>query len=238
LLLVLTLSSCKKENALDCFKSNGTEITKTLSPGTFNTIQLASKIQLFVHQGNEYKVEVTAGKHIIKNISAKVVGNTLEMDNNNTCNFVRGYKKNVTVHVTLPYLKFVKNDGVGTITISDFVQDTLVVRAESSGDIRISGNYNQVRTSSHGNGDMYVNGTAKSFLVYANGTNFVHAENLLVKDFVFVQTVTLGDCFVNASILQELVYNIGSSGNIYYTGNPPVVKDVSEVKAKGKAIKE
>jgi hypothetical protein len=85
---------------------------------------------------------------------------------------------------------------------------------------------------------MYVSGTANSFNIYTNGTNFVHAENLVVKNFVFVQTLTLGDCFINGSELQEFVYNIGSSGNVYYTGNPPIITDVSEVKAKGKVIKE
>lgn len=138
----------------------------------------------------------------------------------------------------MPYLKFIKNNGVSTINIQNFNQDTLVVRAESSGDINISGNYNEIRTSSHGNGDMYVSGTANSFNIYTNGTNFVHAENLVVKNFVFVQTLTLGDCFINGSELQEFVYNIGSSGNVYYTGNPPIITDVSEVKAKGKVIKE
>lgn len=237
--LFALVTSCKKENALDCFKSNGSEITETRYPGTFNTIQVESKIEINIKQGTECKLEVIAGKHIIKNISTKVNDGILVISNDNTCNFVRGYKKSVKVEITAPYIKFIKNEGVGTVTILEgFEQDTLVVRTESSGDIYINGKYNQIRTSSHGNGDIYINGSTNSFNIYTFGTNFIHAENLIVNDFAFVHTLTLGDCFINAVNLKELSYNIGSSGNIYYKGNPPLIVDVSEVKAKGLAIKE
>lgn len=238
LALGVVLFSCKKENRLDCFKSNGAETTDVRDPGAFSVIEVDNKMDLYIRQGTEYKVEVTAGKNLIKNILTSVTDGTLRVDNNNTCNFVRGYKKNITLNITLPYLKFVKNNAVGTVNILDFNQDTLVVRTESSGDIHITGNFNEVRTSSHGNGDMYVQGTANRFYVYTNGTNFVYASDLVVKDFAFVQTVSLGDCFVNGSQLQDFSYNIGSSGNVYYSGNPPSITDVSEVKAKGRLIKE
>lgn len=238
LLFLIAGSSCKKENALDCFKSNGSETTEVRYPGTFSTIQVADKIEINISQGNDYKVEIKAGKNLLHNISTSVSGGTLHIANNNTCNFVRGYKKTITINVTLPYLEYVKNDGVGTIRINDLQQDTLLVRTESSGDIYISGVYNEIRTSAHGNGDMYISGSANSFYIYSKGTNFVHAEDLIVSGYMFVHTLTLGDCFVNGTQLQELAYNIGSTGNIYYTGNPPVINDVSEVKSKGEIIGE
>lgn len=238
LILCVILISCKKENRLDCFKSNGAEKTETREPGSFSVIEVANKMDLYIRQGAEYKVEVSAGKNLMKNILTSVTDGTLRVDNNNTCNFVRGYKKNITVNITLPYLRFVKNNGVGTVNILGFDQDTLVVRTESSGDIHITGNFNEVRTSSHGNGDMYVQGNTNSFYVYTYGTNFVYAGDLVVKNFAFVQTLSLGDCFINGSQLLDLSYNIGSSGNVYYTGTPPTITDVSELKTKGRLIKE
>ena len=59
---------CKKENALDCFKSNGKEITETRELGAFTKIMLYDNIDLNITKGTVYKVDVVAGKHIIKNI--------------------------------------------------------------------------------------------------------------------------------------------------------------------------
>jgi len=139
----------------------------------------------------------------------------------------------------VPYIKFILNDGVGTIRISsDFVQDTLLVRAESSGDIYVNGVYNQIRTSSHGNGDIYINGSANSLFVYAFGTNFLKAENLKVTDYVFIETFSIGDCSIDASQLKTLEFNIHKDGNIFYRGEPASISDFSTYTRKGRAIKD
>lgn len=236
--LSLLAFACKKDNALDCFKSSGTQTTELRYPGVFSAVHLADKMEVTIEQGNDYKVEVSAGKHLLRNISTVVSNGTLTIVNNNTCNFVRGYKRTISVKVTLPKLSFAKNEGVGPMYISNFQEDTLLVRAESSGDIHISGAFDQLKTSSHGNGDTYVTGKANSFFIFTNGTNYVHAEDFVVKDYMFVHTLTLGDCFVNASQVQEFAFNIAGNGNIYYNGNPPIVNDVSEKKTKGRIVQE
>ena len=104
---------------MDCFKSNGTEITDSRTPGQFKIIKTYDKIDLNITKGSEFKVEVVAGKNVIKNIKTKVADGILTIDNNNKCNFVRGYKRKVTVNVTSPYLVRVENHGVGTTTFSE-----------------------------------------------------------------------------------------------------------------------
>lgn len=236
--VAMCLAACKKDSALDCFKRSGATQTEVRYMEPFTVVNVADKMDVEIRQGPDYKVEVTAGEHLLKSISTTVSGHTLNITNNNTCNFVRGYKKTIHISVVLPVLTYVRNEGVGTVYVNDLQQDTLVARTESSGDIHIGGTFKQIRTSAHGNGDMYINGGTNSFFIYTKGTNYVHAENLAVRDYLFVQTLTLGDCYINCQNLQELAYNIGSTGNIYYTGNPTVVNDVSDGLAKGKAIRE
>lgn len=231
--------SCRKENALDCFKANGKDRSDLRILGDFHTVEISSKIDVTILQGSDYSVEVIAGKNIIKNLSAKVSNGVLLIDNLNTCNFVRGYKRGIKVNITASHIQKVINNGVGTITFSEgFTEDTLVVRAESSGDIHVNGAYNQIRTSSHGNGDMYVSGSCNSFFIYAKGTNFVHAEDLKVKDYIFVHSLTLGDCHINAESLNKLEANIQDDGNVYYKGEPLSITDFSDGKTKGRMIKE
>lgn len=237
---ILFVLSCKKENAFDCFKSSGSDISETRILGNFNSIELKNKVDVNITNGNDFKIEVVAGKHIIKNISTKVVNGVLVIENENTCNFVRGYKRIVTVNVTLPKLEgIVKNNGVGTIRFEqNYIQDTLVVRTESSGDIYVNGKYNQIRTSAHGNGDIYLNGLCNSLYVYTFGTNYLKAENLIIKDYAFVETLSLGDCYLNVDNIQKFDYNIHRSGNIYYTGNPITINDFSSKDGTGQAIKQ
>lgn len=238
-MLLFILLSCKKENAFDCFKSNGAEVSEVRELDMFSSIEVDNKIDVTIFKGSELKVEVVAGKHIISNISTKVAEGNLKIKNNNECNFVRGYKKTIRVNITLPYLALIKNDGVGTVRFADdFEQDTLVVRAESSGDIHVNGTFTQIRTSSHGNGDIYINGRTKSLYVYSKGTNFLYAKGLLVKDYVYIETLSIGDCHIQADSLGQLDYNIQDTGNLYYTGEPGLVQNVSSAPGKGRAIKE
>ncbi len=236
-LLFLISYSCKRENAFDCFKTKGDYSEETRQFESFNSVAVNDQIYVTIYKGNKYKVNIKAGKNLISNISTKVIDGVLTIENNNVCNFVRGYKHQINIDITTPVLKLINNLGVGNIVIDPlFEQDTLVARIESSGDIHINGKYNQIRTSTHGNGNMYLNGSANTFYVYTNGINFVYAENLIIKDYAFIQSIALGDCFVNASQLNMLDYSLESTGNLFYSGQPKIIKAGGN--GKGKAIQK
>lgn len=231
--------SCRKENALDCFKSNGPEVTEIRDLDPFTKIELNDKIELTVSYGPAFKVEVIAGKHIIKNISTKVEDGVLKIENRNTCNFVRGYKRENRVNVTMPYLRSLLNNSVAKVEIMDgFEQDSIKVRAESSGDIHLNGKFFYVLSHSNGNGDMYLKGNCEKLFVYAQGTNFIKAEDLIVNDYLFVEAVTQGDCYVNATQLKTLEYVLYSTGNIYYKGSPASINGTLDKGSTGKLIRE
>ncbi|MDO8999227.1 MAG: DUF2807 domain-containing protein [Bacteroidota bacterium] len=238
ILVLFFFVGCKKENALDCFKSTGSDITETRDLGAFTKITIYDNIDLNISKGTYFKVDVVAGKHIIKNIKTTVADGVLSIENNNKCNFVRGYKRRVTVNVTMPYIVKAESQSVGTIRFADdFTQDTLQVRAENSGDIYVNGVFNEVRTSSHGNGDIYVSGTCNRLFGFMYGTNILQAENLIINSYVFVETISIADCFINAPVNGPLEYNIWRSGNIYYRGNPTQINSFSNNAGKGQLIK-
>lgn len=236
---VFILLSCKKENAFDCFKSNGTTATETRNIGEFTVVKAFDKIDLNLVQGGECKVEVNAGKNILRNIITKNENGVLTIENRNKCNFVRGYKHRITITVYLPQLQRVENNGVGTVRMTDyFYQDSVFVRAENSGDIHVAGHFKKLSSSSHGNGDVYVNGSCDYLYVYCFGTNFFRGYGLTVKNSAFIETISIGDCYVNAPENGELSCNIWRSGNIYYRGNPAAVNNYSDGTGSGKLIKE
>lgn len=235
-MLILT-QACSKENAFDCFKTTGPDRTEERTLDEFNTVIIYDNMELNIVQGNTYKATITAGKNLLESIATTVENGTLVIENNNMCNFVRGYKRKISITLEVPKVKKVTNAGVAPIVFSEsFALDTIIATIENSGDIYLKGNYYEIRTSTHGNGNMNISGKCNKLFVYTNGTNHVHAENLEITDYVFVETFSIGNCYMNTAQLARFDYNIHESGNIYYKGTPPLINNFSKGNVKGKAI--
>lgn len=238
-LLALLLTACSKENAWDCVKTSGPEVTETRSLPPFRELRVYDNMDVLIVQGPEYRVELSAGRNIVKKISSEVTEGVLSLVNTNKCNFVRGYKKRISIRVTLPSVEQVTNFGVGPLSMDPgFRQDKLFVRAENSGDTYIRGEYEEVNTSSHGNGDIYLSGAARRLNIYTFGTNYTRAENFRVSDYIFVSTESIGDVYLNAENLGLMHYYIYSIGNIYYKGNPQTIENLGENTASGRLIRQ
>lgn len=238
LIFLFVVMSCTKDNRWDCFKSYGKTISEIRDVPAFIKVKSNDKVNVTIYQGSEQKVEVVAGKNIIESIKTSVEDGVLIIEDRNVCNFVRGYKHYIQVNITVPYLRNVENNSVANMTIDgSFKQDSIFVRAENSGNTYVYGSYKSISASSHGNGDIYLSGTCDMLFAYSFGTNFLQAFNLTVKNYIFVDNWSLGDCNVNASSPNLLLeYHIADAGNIRYKGNPNIQGLIDEG-AKGKVIK-
>jgi hypothetical protein len=238
LLFLSLLYGCNKPDAPDCFKSNGKEQRETRFVGKFNSVEVNNNVYVTIYQGNDFKVEVLGPKNELTKIETLLQDTLLVIKNKNECAFVRGYKRKVQVYVTLPKLKYAKNNSVFSMQLAaGFKQDTLQLRNENSGDIVVNGNYGQVYVSSHGNGDVRLNGVCDQLLIYTNGLNFIYGQNMVVKSYAYVATLSIGDVYINGSELDQLDCHIHKSGNVYYTGNPQVFNNTFEDYGSGKIIK-
>ncbi|MES2678708.1 MAG: DUF2807 domain-containing protein [Bacteroidota bacterium] len=214
-------------------------MTEIRYPGVFTNVKVFDKINLNIVSGPAHKVEVSAYRHTIKNISTEVRDGILYVNNNNTCNFVRGYKKTVTVTVTVPDLARVENWGVGVTRFEQgFKADRMRIIAESSGDIYLDGSFKNLSTYSNGNGDIHLSGNCDSLNIFMNGTNFLYGDKLSISTYVRAESLSIGDCFLNAASAQQLDYAIYRSGNIYYRGNPVKITKVVTTAGTGSLIKE
>lgn len=237
-LLILVVSSCQKVNAPDCLTPNGDEISELRDLSEFRSIELTSDIDVKLFQGATQKVEVIAGEYIIDKINTTITNGVLLIENLNRCNFVRGYKRTIRVNITLPYVSQITNDGVGDLVFDPaFKQDSVLnLGAGSSGDIHVNGSFDMIYSSSHGNGDLYFEGTANQLILYTNGINYTFAQNLDVKDYIYIATYSLGDVYIKCNSNNVFDYNIWKDGNIYYSGTPKSINELSDGTANGKAI--
>lgn len=234
---LLVLVSCKKENMCDCVKSNGKDNVIYHDVKNFTCIEAKDKIDIFLTQGPEFEVKVEAGSNLQKLIRAEVEGETLKVHNDNRCNWVRGYKRKIKMYITAPYFKHIKNAGLGTIkSIGTIAQDEISIRIENSGDVNLNVNMQNVHGSVHGNGDMYLAGTTKSFLWNYNGTNYLYASGLDVKDYLYLHSLSIGHAYVEAPNNGLMDVEIDRTGNVYYQGSPSQIN--LRKNNKGDLIKE
>jgi hypothetical protein len=239
IVLVTLCFSCRKENRFDCFKGNGKVVTEERHTAAFSRIHIEDKFETRLIQSPEFHISITCGENIISNIKTKVEEGVLSITNHNTCNFVRGYKESIRITIFSPTVSYLVNDGVGAVEFdSGFKQDSISVRVASSGDVHLRGAFRVIRSSSNGNGDMTISGTTRELFLYTNGINFVNTRALAVTNYMFIHSVTIGDCHINAADTRQFDYNIQGRGNIYYYGTPGVINDYSEPSGTGQLIQK
>lgn len=209
-------------------------IERTLTP--FTNVVLESNVEVVIRKGSEFKTEIYGPKNLLDKVVTSVSDGSLTIDNNNGCNFVRGYKHHLRVIVYAPDYNFITSNSIGNIrTEEGFVEDSVFFYTEG-GDMTINGTFNKLKTGSHGNGNVYFNGTTNYMYVYMNGTNFLYAENGIIKNYLFVEGISLADAYVTAPTNGIFEYHMWKTGNVYYSGTPASVSGLRE--STGCAIKK
>lgn len=234
-LCVCVISACDKSSP-DCFKKAGadTSVERTLTQ--FNAVTLEANVEVVLRKGNEFKAEIFGPKNLLDKVVTSVSDGTLTVDNNNACNFVRGYKHHLRVIVYAPDFRRVTSNSIGNIrTEEGFVQDTVFFYTEG-GDVIVNGTFTELKTGSHGNGNVYFNGTTSHLYVYMNGTNYLYAQDGTISNYVFIESLSIADAFIKAPENGTFNYHCWKTGNIYYSGNPAVVD--GERESTGCAIKK
>src|SRR6185436_10689371 len=121
ILFLFMFSSCKKENMCDCFKSTGSTFTEKRVLGDFDQLEVNDNIDVVLVEDTLNYAEVEAGKNLIDLIDTKIDNNQLNIANRNTCNWVRSYKKEITVTVHFKQLKQIVHYGSKEIVSSNII---------------------------------------------------------------------------------------------------------------------
>ncbi len=234
ILIVIGCFSCKKENLGDCFKSTGSIVEEERLLSSFTHIELNDRINLYVTYAPTQKLTVKAGKNLQKFIRTEVNGNTLSIENDNRCNWVRSFKKEIDVYLSTPNITEILYYGSGELRFQNtFITDTLLVNLwEASGDLYFDLEATYVELKTHtGVGTISCKGTAEELVAFVGGNGFVDAAATPAKKVLAVNEST-GNMKVQAT--QKLEAFIRGDGNIEYIGSPTI--DLLKA-GKGKLIK-
>jgi hypothetical protein len=232
LFIILCITSCNSENALDCFKAAGTILQSEINVTPFSKILVNKKIQLFIKEGAEYKVVLETGENIINEIAIKINDSILSLTNNVGCNFVRDY--GITkVYVTAPNIKEIRNNSsltvssIGVLTYSNLVllsEDHEIEEFYTNGDFILDLEVENLKITANGFSNFFLSGSAvKAEIGLYSGNSRVEAADFLIQELIVFHRST-NKIIVNPQV--SIVGEIRSLGDVISKNEPPVVNVV------------
>lgn len=249
-LVSLMAASCSK---MDQLFNNGEPVTERREVAhRFSAISMYNNVNVKLVQSTYPHLELTCPKNLIEKVTTEIEGDTLVIKNENEYNWLRSFDYSIDLTVYYDSLRQINFASVGDLLCTDSIKgiaeqtidstggfiDTITIHNfnlninEGCGDIDLTFNCNVVKNN-FGNGTSKVTfrGKAEYTEIIMRSYGVVHAENLN-SNFVRVQSHSTNDAYVWArSKLTVWLYSIG---NVYYRGNPWVVKECT---SDGQVIK-
>jgi hypothetical protein len=222
-LLMTLVASCEKSDPTDCFKNTGKDITEKRDVAFFDKIELNDNVNLVITQSDEYSISVRGGKNLLKKIKTEIVDGTLSISNNNSCNWMRSFDREITVYANVEVINTIDYRGSGDLSSSNaLVSDSLLLNVwEGAGKVDL--NIDVLRNIIYfhiGTADVYYRGKANLAYITASSFGPIHAEELDVG-IIYMRSEGSNDCYVHP--ITRLEATIKNIGNIYYKGNPVVI---------------
>lgn len=249
-LVSLMAASCSK---MDQLFNNGEPVTERREVAhRFSAISMYNNVNVKLVQSSYPHLELTCPKNLIEKVTTEIEGDTLVIKNENEYNWLRSFDYSIDLTVYYDSLRQINFASVGDLLCTDSIKgiaeqaidstggfiDTITIHNfnlninEGCGDIDLTFNCNVVKNN-FGNGTSKVTfrGKAEYTEIIMRSYGVVHAESLN-SNFVRVQSHSTNDAYVWArSKLTVWLYSIG---NVYYKGNPWVVKECT---SDGQVIK-
>ena len=209
-----------EQTDVNCITSNGKTIRQERVLGDFDSIDVREYVNLILIQDTVNRVTVESGQNIIDGITTEVVNRQLNISNTNKCKWLRSYDVPVNVYVSVKNLMKIYYLSSGNInslnTLKPYSLKIEVWGGCGTIDLDMD-TYQGYFFLQAGTVDINLHGHCAISTIFSGDYGPFHCQDLKTG-YSFVTNKSSNDCYVNAS--QYLEANIGSIGNIYYTGNP------------------
>ena len=227
-LLVLSIG-CKKETK--CIDGNGDLVQETRNMEQFTSVDLYGDPHLFFSQGANSRADIFAESNIIPLITTTINAQKVLIVNvkNDEC-----YNANQTPEVTLmsPDCFNFSLYGSGNFQANSLNMDRLNITSLGSGNMNSSFNVSYFNIESSGSGNANFAGSATIASIKLLGSGNVYSKTV-TADTCIVISEGSGD--ITLTVLSYLEVEIKGSGNVYYSGDPVIVQNIT---GSGLLIKE
>jgi Putative auto-transporter adhesin, head GIN domain len=232
---LICFSSCEKMGLNNCLENTGKTIRIEREVNDLCYINLSNNVNLILTQDSFCSLSVEAGENIIDKVITEVSGNSLYIRNENKCNWLRSYDKEINVYLSVSNIDSIDYNSSGVIiSTNTILNDTLSINVEEGcGSIDMEINvYKAVLNLHYGTVDFKISGKSKLAYIFNASYGPIHCHNLN-STFTYINNQGTNDCYVRAS--HTLEATIEFLGNIYYYGNPSFIK--KNITGQGELIK-
>jgi hypothetical protein len=214
--------SCKKSEDRACLKFVGDEVSKTISLEKLDSLYLYDNIVYTLIPDTSNYVELKGGENLLNHIECSNNNDKLKIRNNNTCNFLRSYKKKVKAFIHVTDIAYIHFEGAEKLTNQDTLKSgelRLVIR-DGAGSVELTvDNSYMSAVVTHGWGDFTLHGKTGAAFLNCNTNSFCNTTGLKVGANFNVYSNTGGNMVVNADGT-NLHATIKGDGDILYHGVP------------------
>jgi len=193
---LFSLVSCDRENAPDCFQSGGDEATEIRSLEGFSELELRDYIQYELVQSEQFGVEIRGPKNLLNDVRTDVKSGRLIISNENTCNFMRSYKRKIFVRISAPEFGVIDHYASGDVNSNDTIRQKRFIMnfRHATGRVNLKFHCDTVSLSMHtGSADCMATGISHTTELFAGGLGYLDASGLQTQNV-----------FINQSSIQPL----------------------------------
>ena len=201
------------------------EITIEITPvSAFTYIEIRDDINVTLVSGSN-RVEISAGVNVLDNIEIIQKGDSLIIQDNNRCNWVREYNEiKVLIHYT--DLETIRQAGSGLISSFDTIRvDELnLISQKRSGNFNLTMDVLSLHVLSSELTNFYLSGYARVANVgFYNGDGRLESRELEVEQMGIYHRGS-NDMLVN--VIEKLFVQFDATGNVIYYGGQPTEFEV------------
>lgn len=198
-------------------KGDGNVQTDTRQPGSFDAISVKSGLDVYIHQGNEEKIEIKTDANLIPHITTEVDGGNLVISTDkkiswNNKSRIDVWTKNLT--------KVSASGGSDVYSVGTINASKLGVHANGGADIKMSIQVDHLECHANGGADADLSGSANMMEVHVSGGADLKAYDLNASRCE-VHASGGSDAYVQVS--DEISINASGGSDIHYRGKAKVI---------------
>ncbi len=154
----------------------------------YHGLYLKDGIQYRLSNDNSNEIKLEGGKNLLPFIKTEVKSGILEIENTNTCNFLRNNKKSITITIPAAQVSYINYQGFGELNSFEALKiDTLELQVREGGDMNLNLNTVHLQLVHAGFGSVGLQGTTRSFTCFYREFCQISAESF-VADTLWVNS--------------------------------------------------
>jgi hypothetical protein len=207
--------------SVGCRNADGPDISLELALGQFDGIELEIAADVFLSQGDEFKVIAEGPEEAVTDLRDNIRNGNWIIDTR------RCYRNNdeIDIYITLPELSEIRLSGSGNVVTETFflVNDVNLIGSGSGNmDLALDGDDVDARIS--GSGDIRIEGTADRADVTISGSGDWECFDYEVRE---ADVTISGNGDAEVRVLDLLKIRITGSGDVLYKGNPDLSVNIT-----------